>query len=50
MGGDHSMVDIGEFLEDLVNATVESLAINGEITTELDLEPGIALGIDEECL
>jgi len=47
MGGDHSMVDIGEFLEDLVNATVESLAINGEITTELDLEPGIALGIDE---
>lgn len=46
MSGEHSMVDVGEFLEELVSATIRSLSLGQKVTTRLDLEPGLALGID----
>lgn len=46
MSGEHSMVDMGEFLEELVTATVRSLNIDFGIQTELDLETNLSLGIE----
>lgn len=46
MNGEHSMVDVGEFLAELVPATTRSLQTHSEIRYNLELEPGISLGID----
>lgn len=46
MSGEHSLVDVGEFLEELVTATIRSLSIQEKISTKLDLQQGISLGID----
>lgn len=46
MSGEHSLVDVGEFLEELVTATIRSLSIQDRISTKLDLQHGISLGID----
>lgn len=46
MNGEHSLVDVGEFLEELVTATIRSLSIQDKISTRLNLQQGISLGID----
>lgn len=46
MNGEHSLVDVAEFLEELVTATIRSLSIQDKISTKLDLQHGISLGID----
>jgi len=47
MSGEHSMVDVGEFLSQLTQDTVRSLDIGARIETRLDLEEEISLGIDQ---
>ena len=39
-------MDVGEFLAELVPATTRSLQTHSEIRYNLELEPGISLGID----
>ena len=46
MSGEHSLVDVGEFLEELVTATIRSMSIQDKVSTKLDLQHGISLGID----
>ena len=46
MNGEHSLVDVAEFLEELVTATIRSLSIRDQISAKLDLQHGISLGID----
>ena len=46
MSGEHSMVDIGEFLDELATATIASMSLGEKVKTDLDLETGVALGID----
>lgn len=46
MSGEHSMVDVGVFLEELVSATVQSLSLRQSVSTQLNLEEGLTLGIE----
>lgn len=46
MTGEHSMVDVGVFLDELVSATIESLSFGQAVTKKLDLEQGLTLGIE----
>jgi PAS domain S-box-containing protein len=46
MNGDYSMVDIGDFLAELVTATVRSMSRVDDIGIELELQSDVAIGMD----
>lgn len=47
MSGEHSRVDVGEYLSELTEGTVRSLDIGDRVDTKLNLATGISLGIEQ---
>lgn len=47
MSGDHSMVDVGDFLKELAENTVISLDFENRIATDINVEVGISLNLDK---